>query len=79
MPKRRKAPAALVQLRSRFKTALAEAGLTMAAWAELNGWSRAHVVLVLAADRESEKVLDAVRAFTGEQEDVMRKRLAIAS
>lgn len=79
MRTRRKTPPALAQLRSRFKTALAEAGLTMAAWADLNDWSRAHVVLVLAGDRESDRVLDAVREFTVGQEDRMRKRLAIAS
>lgn len=76
MPKRRKTPPELVALRARFQTALAEAGLTMNKWCELNGWSRAHVVLTLADDRESEKVLARVREFTTEQEARIMARIA---
>ena len=63
-------------LRARFKTALAEAGTSMAAWAQASGWSTAHVMLTLAGKRESERVLSAVREFTDAQEAVMRERLA---
>lgn len=76
MPKRRKTPTALMQLRSRFKTALAEAGTTMGAWSDAEGWSRAHVVLTLAGSRDSEKVLARVREFTSEQEARMVARIA---
>lgn len=66
----------LKALRARFKTALAEAGTSMAAWSAKNDWSTAHVMLTLAGKRESERVLSAVRDFTEVQEQAMRERLS---
>lgn len=77
MPQRRKTPSEIDVLRARFKTALAEAGLSMTAWAAKNEWSTAHVILTLAGKRESDRVLDAVRAFTNEQENRIRERLSM--
>jgi len=78
MPKKRK-PDDLSRLRARFRTALAEAGMSMAGWAADNDWSSAHVMLTLAGKRESERVTGAVREFTDAQETLMRQRLSVAA
>jgi hypothetical protein len=79
MPKHRKTPPELIALRRRFNVALAEAGLSVTKWSAENDWSRAHVVLTLSGDRESEYVLAAVRSFVSAWEEKIAKRLARAS
>ncbi len=55
------------------------AGLSLAKWCVKNDWSRVHVVLTLSGDRESKRVMEAVREFTEEQEAAMRERLTLAT
>jgi uncharacterized protein (DUF2141 family) len=74
MPIKRK-PSELREIRARFRTALAEAGTSMVAWAAANEWTTAHVTLTLRGKRESERVMSAVREFTDAQEAKMRERL----
>lgn len=76
MPKRRKTPPELVALRRRFNVALAEAGTSLTKWCSDHDWTRPHVALTLSGDRESRRVIDAVKAFTDAQEQKMAARLA---
>lgn len=77
MPKTRKAQE-LNELRSRFKTALAEAGLSTTQWARDHNWSHTHVSLALTDPHRasSHLVLAAVREFVAEWEPRIAQRLA---
>lgn len=54
--------------KERFKAALAYARLSAAEWARRQGVSRGHLHLVLAGERESKTLTDAVDAFIADVE-----------
>lgn len=62
----------------RFRTALANAGLTITEFAAANGWTRAHVAQVVDGPRESARVMDAVRMFVHQQEAAIAARVGAA-
>ncbi len=63
---------------SRFRTALAEDGLTLRAWSDARGWSRTHVREVADGRRESPDLREAIVAYTVDVEARMRRRLGAA-
>jgi hypothetical protein len=50
--------------KSRFRAALALAGLTATEWAEANDVTQAHLSQVLDGKRESRSLMEKVEAFT---------------
>ena len=50
--------------RKRFRAALALAGLTQEQWAEQEGVTPSHLSRVLAGERDSQRLMDRLSAFT---------------
>lgn len=49
--------------RARFKAACARAGITQTAWAEKQSVTKAHLMAVLANERESERLTTEIDRF----------------
>jgi hypothetical protein len=79
MPRSRKSlRRAAVPLGRRFRTALANAELTITQFAEANGWTRAHVIQVVDGKRESARVCEAVELFVVREEKAIAARAGAA-
>ena len=65
--------------KKRFKAALAFRGQTAKAWAATRGVTRGHLHQVLAGERESQTLLDAVDAFVREVEGEMAEQREVAT
>jgi hypothetical protein len=77
MPARRTArKAAAVTFAQRWRSALAEAGLTQRAWATSRGLSDQHVSEVAKGKRQSSALVAEMHLFVDAQEEAMRRRLA---
>lgn len=60
----------------RWRSALAEAGLTQRAWATSRGLSDQHVSEVAKGKRQSHVLMAEMRLFVELHEEAMRRRLA---
>lgn len=67
-----------VPLGRRFRTALANAELTITEFAEANGWTRTHVIQVVEGKRESARVCEAVELFVVKEEKAIAARAGAA-
>ena len=75
MARQRKARAGSAALKQRWRTALADAGMSEAQWAESEGLTKSHVAQVIKGDRQSARLMEKAMAFIVAREKVLAKRL----
>lgn len=77
MTRQRKARAGSAALKQRWRTALADAGISEADWAEREGLTKSHVSQVIRGDRTSARLMEKALAFIADREKLLAKRLGV--